>query len=173
MNEIDYTILLVEDDDNDATLLKLAFKHNKITSRVQWVKDGAEAMDYLNGKGDYARRDAYPFPDVMILDLKMPRMNGLELLEWIGNNSHYRIIPTIVMTSSRQDPDIEKAYELGANTYMIKPSSFDELVEMAGKIHAYWKMAIKPRAKLQVGESGEGLQLSASSSRPPMPPSRS
>ena len=151
MNNADYTILLVEDEENDATLLKMAFKQNKITDGVQWVRDGMEATEYLNGTGKYAQRDVFPFPDVMILDLKMPRMNGLELLEWIGKNSHYRIIPTIVMTSSHQDPDIEKAYQLGANTYLIKPSSFQELVDMAGKIHAYWQLAVKPRGNGKKG----------------------
>jgi len=147
MNDKDYTILLVEDEENDAMLLQMAFKKNNILNPIHWVKDGTEAVTYLNGEGQYADRSRYPFPGVLILDLKMPRMTGLELLGWVRNNPHFRIIPTIVMTSSRQDPDIQKAYELGANTYMIKPSSFDELISLVKSIHGYWTLAIKPRPK--------------------------
>lgn len=123
MQDSDYTILLVEDQENDATLLKMAFTKNKILNPVQWVRDGLEAIAYLNGEGIYADRTLYPFPEVLLLDLKMPRMTGLELLAWIRDHPDFRVIPTIIMTSSRQDIDIEKAYNLGANTYMLKPSS--------------------------------------------------
>ena len=145
MNDTDYTILLVEDEDNDATLLKIAFKKNGIHNPVQWVRDGLEAVAYLNGDGAYADRQKYVFPGILILDLKMPRMTGLELLAWIWERPHLRVIPTIVMTSSRQDQDVQKAYELGANTYITKPSSFDELVSLTGSIHHYWTSAVKPR----------------------------
>ena len=143
MNEKHYTILLVEDEDNDATLLKMAFKMNNIPNPIQWAKDGAEAVAYLNGEGVYSNRELYPFPEVLIIDIKMPRMTGLELLAWMRDNS-FRVIPSIVMTSSRQDTDIEKAYELGANTYMIKPSSFNELQAVVKVIHDYWTLAIRP-----------------------------
>jgi CheY-like chemotaxis protein len=144
MNDTDYTILLVEDEDNDATLLKIALEKNKIRNPLQWVRDGLEATAYLKGDGAYADRRKYLFPSILILDLKMPRMTGLELLAWIWERPHFRIVPTIVMTSSRQDPDVQKAYELGANTYMTKPSSFDELVSLTASIHRYWTLAIKP-----------------------------
>ncbi|HXF09639.1 MAG TPA: response regulator [Desulfuromonadaceae bacterium] len=144
MKENDYSILLVEDEENDAMLLKMAFKRNNVQNPIQWVRDGSEAVAYLNGEGAYADREKHPFPEVLILDLKMPRMTGLELLSWIQERPALRIIPTIVMTSSRQDPDIQKAYEMGANTYMIKPSSFDELIDLTARIHAYWQLAIKP-----------------------------
>src|SRR6476660_4638492 len=130
MDDSNYTILLVEDEENDARLLEMAFKQNNILNPVHWAKDGLEAIAYLNGDRVYANRTLYPFPEVLILDLKMPRMSGLELLAWIREHPDFKVIPTIIMTSSRQDPDIEKAYELGANTYMIKPSSFDELAKM-------------------------------------------
>lgn len=147
MEDSSYTILLVEDEENDAMLVKMAFKKNNILNPVQWVKDGLEAITYLNGEGVYANRAVYPFPEVLILDLKMPRMNGLELLAWIREHPEFRVIPTIIMTSSRQDPDIEKAYTLGANTYMIKPSSFDELAKMVKLAHEYWAVSAKPRTK--------------------------
>jgi CheY-like chemotaxis protein len=147
MTDSNYTILLVEDEENDAELLKMAFQSNQISNPIQWVKDGVEAIAYLNGEGDYADRTVYPFPEVMILDLKMPRMNGLELLAWIRNNPDFRVIPTIIMTSSRQDADIAKAYELGANTYMIKPSTFTELTKLIKAAHEYWTLSVKPRMK--------------------------
>src|SRR4051812_46844259 len=103
MDDSNYTILVVEDDENDLTLLKMAFKKNNILNPMQWARDGLEAVDYLNGKGIYADREVYPFPEVLILDLKMPRMNGLELLAWIRDHPDYRVIPTIIMSSSRQD----------------------------------------------------------------------
>jgi CheY-like chemotaxis protein len=147
MNAPDYTILLVDDEENDATLVKMAFKKANILNPVQWVKDGMEAVAYLNAEGIYADRTRYPFPQVLLLDLKMPRMNGLELLQWLRVNSHFRIIPTIIMTSSRHDADIEKAYDLGVNTYMIKPSSFNELTAMVKVMHEYWAISVKPRPR--------------------------
>ena len=147
MYDPNYTILLVEDEENDATLVKMAFKRNNITNPVRWVRDGVEAIAYLNGEGAFADRNRYPFPEVLILDLKMPRMNGLELLTWVREHPEFRVIPTIIMTSSRHDLDIQKAYNLGANTYMIKPSSFDELARMVKLTHDYWAASVKPRTK--------------------------
>jgi CheY-like chemotaxis protein len=84
---------------------------------------------------------------VLLLDLKMPRMSGLELLAWIREHPEFRVIPTIIMSCSRQDPDIEKAFSLGANTYMIKPSSFEELAKMVKAAHEYWALSVKPKTK--------------------------
>jgi CheY-like chemotaxis protein len=147
MDEFDYTILLVEDDENDAMLLRMAFERNGIVNPVQWVKDGLEAVAYLNGEGIYADRAKYPFPEVLLVDLKMPRMTGLELLAWINEHPEFRVIPTIVMTSSRQELDIESAYKLGANTYLTKPIAFDDLAKMVNLTHAYWAMSAKPKPK--------------------------
>ena len=147
MDDSNYTILLVEDDENDATLMKMAFEKNKIANPVQWVRDGLEAVAYLNGDDAYADRAKYPFPEVLLLDLKMPRMTGMELLAWISEHPQFKIIPTIIMTSSRQEMDIEKAYNLGANTYMTKPCSFDELAQMVKLTHEYWAVSAKPKTK--------------------------
>lgn len=147
MDDSNYTILVVEDEENDARLLDMAFKKNGILNLVHWAKDGLEAIAYLNGDGVYANRELHPFPEVLILDLKMPRMSGLGLLTWIREHPDFKVIPTIIMTSSRQDPDVEKAYELGANTYMIKPSSFAELAKMVKLAHEYWAVSVKPRIK--------------------------
>jgi CheY-like chemotaxis protein len=153
MEDSKYTILLVEDEENDARLVQMAFKKNGILNPVHWAKDGLEAIAYLNGEGAYGNRERYPFPEVLILDLKMPRMTGLELLAWIRDHPAFKVIPTIIMTSSRQDPDVEKAYELGANTYMIKPSSFAELAKMVQLAHEYWAVSVKPSAKWQKRKS--------------------
>lgn len=147
MDESKYTILLVEDDENDATLVRLAFQKNNIANPVQWVKDGLEAVAYLNGEDAFADRKVYPFPEVLIVDLKMPRMSGLELLTWIRDHPDYRVIPTIIMTASRLDADIEEAYTLGANTYMVKPPSLDELAKMVKLAHDYWSVSVKPKTK--------------------------
>lgn len=147
MDDSNYTILLVDDDENDALLVKMAFQKNGIQNPVQWAKDGLEAVAYLNGEGDYANRRVYPFPEVLILDLKMPRMSGLELLAWVRDHPEFKVIPTIIMTSSKLDADIEKAYHLGANTYMLKPSSLDELTKMVKAAHEYWSLSVKPKAK--------------------------
>jgi len=147
MDDANYTILLVEDDENDAMLLRMAFERNSIANPVQWVKDGLEAVAYLNGDGIYSDRAKYPFPEVLLLDLKMPRMTGLELLAWIAEHPEFKVIPTIIMTSSKQELDIESAYKLGANTYMTKPIAFDQLAQMVKLTHEYWAMSAKPKPK--------------------------
>jgi CheY-like chemotaxis protein len=147
MEDTNYIILLVEDEENDATLLQRAFRKNDIPNSIHWVKDGMQALAYLRGEGEYADRSRFPFPSVIMLDLKMPRMGGLEFLKWIRDNPDYQVIPTIVMSSSQEDPDIQKAYALGANTYMLKPPDFDRLMKMVKTTHDYWTMSLKPRTK--------------------------
>jgi CheY-like chemotaxis protein len=147
MDSSNFTILLVEDEENDALLVKMAFKKNDIPNPVQWARDGLEAIAYLNGEGDFADRNRYPFPEVLILDLKMPRMGGLELLGWIRDHPEFRVIPTIIMSASKLDSDVEKAYSLGANTYMIKPSAFDDLAKMVKLAHDYWGISVKPKTR--------------------------
>jgi CheY-like chemotaxis protein len=147
MDDSHYPILLVEDEENDALLVQMAFKKNEIPNPVRWVRDGLEAIAYLNGEGNFADRELHPFPGVLILDLKMPRMTGLELLAWIRDHPEFRVIPTIIMSASQLDSDVEKAYALGANTYMIKPSAFDDLARIVKLAHEYWAVSIKPRAK--------------------------
>jgi CheY-like chemotaxis protein len=147
MDGTNYIILAAEDEENDAMLLQRAFRKNNILNPIHWVKDGMQAVAYLQGEGEYADRSRFPFPSVIMLDLKMPRMGGLEVLEWMRDNLDYQVIPTIVMSSSQEEPDIQKAYALGANTYMLKPPDFDTLVTMVKITHDYWTMSIKPRTK--------------------------
>lgn len=141
-----YLILVVEDDDSDFFLLERAFQKNKITNPIVRVKDGLEGLHYLQGSGDFADRHKHPFPDVIILDLKTPRMSGLELLAWIRDHPECRVIPTVIMSSSQQDIDVTRAYELGANTYFVKPTRFQDLVELTKSIQQYWRHGTRPLA---------------------------
>ena len=116
-------ILVAEDSDDDIDLLKIAFRRLGVKNPIQIVRDGQEVIDYLSGTGEYADRLRFPVPAIMFLDLKMPRKTGLEVLEWLAEHSECSLIPTMVFSSSSQDSDITRAYELGANCYMVKPSS--------------------------------------------------
>lgn len=139
-----YTILLVEDDANDVLFLQRALKKNGINNPVSVLSDGDEAIAYLTGVGKYSDRLEYVFPRVIMLDLKMPRRGGLEVLEWLKEHPQYRVIPTLVLTSSKLNEDVMKAYGLGANSYMVKPSNFDELQRMIKTAHEYWSFCLKP-----------------------------
>lgn len=143
MND-NYTILIVEDDPNDLLFLQRALKKNGITNPVCTLPDGEEATAYLSGIGKYADRHQFPFPRVIILDLKMPRKSGLEVLEWLKEHPQYRVIPTIVLTSSKLNEDVARAYGLGANSYMVKPSSFDDLKHLIKMAYDYWSLCLKP-----------------------------
>jgi CheY-like chemotaxis protein len=139
------TVLVADDDDNDAFFLERAFKHAKIANPLCRVVDGEEAIVYLSGGGKYADREKYPVPCLLLLDLKMPRKNGFEVLEWIRGQPGLKRLPVVVLTSSREDPDINRAYELGANTYLVKPVQFEGLADMMKTLTLYWLMlAEKP-----------------------------
>lgn len=145
MGHTQETILVIEDDPNDIFLLQRALKKNNIVNPVQILPDGLEALAYLGGNGKYADRTTYPFPRFIIMDLKMPRMTGLEVLEWLKKNPQFQVIPTLVLTSSRLEQDISRAYQLGANSYMVKPSNFSDLQEMIRRTYDYWMVCMKPR----------------------------
>ncbi len=140
-----YTILLVEDDEDDAFLFRRALKKSNILNPIQWVKDGAEAIAYLTGEPPYMDRAVFPFPEIIVLDLKMPRISGLDLLGWLRDHPGFQVIPTIVMSSSKHDSDVRKAYNLGANTYFVKPSSFDTLAKLIQTLHEYCALSTKPQ----------------------------
>jgi CheY-like chemotaxis protein len=141
-----YLILIVEDDDSDFFLLERAFRKNNISNPIVRVKDGLEGLYYLQGSGDFTDRKNFPFPDVIILDLKTPRMSGLELLAWMRDHPECRVIPTVIMSSSQQDVDVSKAYELGANTYFVKPTTFQDLIGLTKSIQEYWLRGARPIA---------------------------
>jgi CheY-like chemotaxis protein len=140
-----FAILLAEDDENDVLLITRAFKRHFLDKQIHVVRNGEEAIAYLSGKGVFADRKKYPFPNLVITDLKMPKLSGFELLAWIEEHQEFRVIPTIVLSASREDRDVDRAYSLGANTYMVKPASFETLAEMVELIRDYWAVSIKPK----------------------------
>ena len=126
--------LLVEDDDNDFILLKRALLRADPAVQLHWVRDGAEAKEYLNGLGRYEDRTAFPLPTMVLSDLKMPRCSGLELVQWVRQQPRLRALPFIMFSSSDQPADVSHAYQDGANWYLAKPSTFGDLVEMLRRL---------------------------------------
>jgi CheY-like chemotaxis protein len=131
-------ILAVEDEDDDVALLKRAFRKAGLVNPVRFLADGEQAVSYLAGEGEYADREAYPLPSLILLDLKLPRKSGLEVLAWLREQPVLRRIPVVVLTSSKQNVDLERAYDLGANSYLVKPVAFTDLLEMIGALQLYW-----------------------------------
>jgi CheY-like chemotaxis protein len=137
-------ILVLEDNEDDAALLKRALQKNGITSPVIVLNDGNEGVAYLSGKGEYGDRDLFPVPNVLIIDLKMPKMGGLDFLRWLKGHPEFRVIPTIVLSSSMQDRDVLTAYQLGANSYHVKPSSFEDFQALVKTVYSYWQCCVIP-----------------------------
>jgi CheY-like chemotaxis protein len=137
------TILLVEDDTNDVLLVKMAFQKSLAGLRIMVVTNGHEALTYLKGEGPYSDRTANPFPDFVLLDLKMPLMNGFEVLRWIRTQPVIKRLPVIVFTSSLHESDATRAYEEGANSFVRKPTDFGELVETMKSLGEFWLGASK------------------------------
>jgi len=139
MENLPFTVLLVEDDLNDIFLVKRAFKIAQIPTPLQVVTDGQEAISYLRGDGKYADRKTYPLPHLIVMDIKMPRKTGFEVLEWVkGNSKPLRRIPVVIVSSSDNPSDINRAYELGANAYMVKPVNFRAVEHLFSSITHYW-----------------------------------
>jgi CheY-like chemotaxis protein len=134
----DFTILLVEDDPNDVLLTQRAFAQASLVNPLRVVMDGDAALNYLAGRPPYDDRTRYPIPSLVLLDLKLPRRSGLEILQWMREQEDLKSIPVIILTSSQQSLDIDRAYELGANSYLVKPVGFDGLLEMVKAIGMYW-----------------------------------
>lgn len=134
-----FPVLLVEDDLNDIFLVKRAFKIAQIENPLQVVTDGQEAINYLKGDGKYADREAYPLPKLMVMDIKMPRRTGFEVLEWVKKkDGPLKRIPIVIVSSSDSPSDINRAYELGANAYMVKPMDFRAVEHLFNTITQYW-----------------------------------
>jgi len=133
-----FTILHVEDDPNDVLLLQRALKKSSAQLVLQAVTDGDQAVQYLSGGNSFQNRETHPIPQLVLLDLKLPRKSGLEVLEWIRTQPHLKKVVVVVFTSSRHDNDINQAYELGANSYLVKPVGFEALQEMMKSINHYW-----------------------------------
>jgi CheY-like chemotaxis protein len=139
-------ILLAEDEDTDAILMLRAFRNARIGNQLLRVRDGDEVLDYLMGNGVYANRNEFPIPCLLLLDLKMPRRNGFEVLSWIRSQPGLKRLLITVLTSSDEKADIKRAYDLGANSYLRKPADFRELIEMIKSLQTYWKIIQMPRA---------------------------
>lgn len=131
-------ILLVEDDYNDCTLLQRAFVGAKVVNPLVVVRSGEEALDYLSGLGRYANRAEFPLPDLILLDIKMHGMDGLEVLGWIRNQPGLRTIRVVMLTSSNDMKDVNLAYQLGANSFLTKPVDFEKFFEVARALSGYW-----------------------------------
>jgi CheY-like chemotaxis protein len=138
INFTHYTILLVEDDPNDVFLIQRAFRKANLANPIQVMNDGEAAVQYLSGQEPYADRDRYPLPILMLLDLKLPRRSGLEVLEWLKQQPKLKRLPVVVLTSSREHTDLNRAYDLGANSYLVKPVAFDSLLNMVQTLNQYW-----------------------------------
>ena len=132
------TVLHVEDDPNDVLLLQRACRKAALNFNVVSASDGDKAVAYLSGADGFSSREKFPIPHLILLDLKMPRKSGLEVLSWIRGQPELKRIVVCVFTSSKHDEDINTAYELGANSYLVKPVGFDELVEMIRTVNNYW-----------------------------------
>jgi two-component system response regulator len=131
-------ILLVEDNMSDAELTIRALKKKNRTHNLFHVKDGAEALEYIFGEGKYGARDVLEKPKVIFLDLKMPKVNGMEVLTRIRADERTKSIPVVVLTSSKEDPDVKECYRLGANSYIVKPVEFDNFSEAVSGLGFYW-----------------------------------
>jgi two-component system, response regulator len=140
-------ILLVEDNPRDAELTIRALKKKHLANNLYHVEDGVDALDFLFARGKYADRNQEDSPKVILLDLKLPRINGLEVLSIIKSDERTRSIPVVVVTSSAEDPDVNTAYQLGANSYVIKPVQFDSFIEAMTKVGVYWLMVNHPNPK--------------------------
>jgi len=131
-------ILLVEDNPRDIKLALHAFEKHKIANRIHVTRDGAEALDYLFCTGAYSERNEEERPKVVLLDLKLPLVDGIEVLTRIRSDPRTKTLPVVVMTSSREDPDIQRCYALGVNSYIVKPLDFDQFSEVARSLGYYW-----------------------------------
>jgi CheY-like chemotaxis protein len=130
-------ILLVEDDAADAEMTLRALRRNNLANKLLWVKDGQEALDYMFGAGAYAGRDA-SLPRLVMLDLKMPKVSGIEVLRALKSSDATCAVPVVVMTSSSEEQDVVASYELGVNSYIVKPVQFEAFLETVAKIGLYW-----------------------------------
>jgi two-component system response regulator len=146
MNNSEIEILLIEDNLNDAELAMRALRKNSIANNIIHLKDGAAALDFLFGTGEYHERNINNKPKVILLDLKMPKVSGIEVLEKIKANELTKKIPVVVLTSSKEHPDVEKSYALGANSYIVKPVDFESFRKTVNDLGVYWLLLNQPPA---------------------------
>jgi CheY-like chemotaxis protein len=136
MNEL--ILLVAEDLPEEVFILKRALERARFSAPVHFVRDGQEALDYFSGEGSFADRRQNPLPTLLLLDLKMPRLDGFQVLEWLRRQPGLRRLPVIVFTSSDVSQDIRRAYDLGANSYVVKPHASQDLESVASRLQSYW-----------------------------------
>ncbi|OPX59757.1 MAG: response regulator PleD [Methanobacterium sp. PtaB.Bin024] len=137
-------ILLVEDNPTDAELTMRALKRNNLANKLVWVKDGEEALDFIHAKGQFAERNPKELPRLILLDLRMPKVDGFEVLKNIKSNENTCRIPVVVLTSSKEDQDVVESYKLGVNSYVGKPVEFDNFIDAVSTLGLYWMLINKP-----------------------------
>jgi CheY-like chemotaxis protein len=137
-------ILVAEDDPNDFELLRRALPDNGLQIDLQIARDGEELIEYLRGKKEFADRVRHPFPDLIVLDLKMPRLNGLDVLKWFRYHADCARLPKIMLSGSSLEKDVEEAYRLGVNTFFVKPHSLKKLRELMRRVIDYWAWSERP-----------------------------
>jgi len=143
------TILLVEDNPDDVELTLRALKQHNISNEIAVVRDGAEALDYLFATGPYAERDTSATPAVVILDLKLPKVDGLEVLQRLRADERTALIPVVILTSSKEERDMVNGYKFGANSYVQKPVDFTQFIEAARQLGLYWLVINEPPPRLR------------------------
>jgi two-component system response regulator len=144
MNYNEIEVLLVEDNMHDAELTIRALKKVNLASKLFHVKDGAEALDFVYAKGDYAARRADNWPKLIILDIKMPKVDGIEVLRQLKANELTKTIPVVIMTSSKEEQDIVTSYNLGVNSYVVKPVNFADFAKAVAELGLYWLIINQP-----------------------------
>ena len=137
-------ILLVEDNPDDVELTSHALKKSKLVNRIRVVRDGAEALDYLDGEGEFAGRNLRDVPLLILLDLKLPKVSGIEVLRRLRGEPRTHSLPVVVLTASREERDIAEAYSLGVNSYIVKPVDFDQFSKVAEQLGYYWLLLNQP-----------------------------
>jgi two-component system, response regulator len=144
-NQVDRVqILLVEDNETDAELCIDALRKEHLANELVWLKDGAEALDFIFRRGLYVERDVSSQPSLILLDLRMPKVDGIEVLKEVKSDERTKSIPVIVLTSSTEDPDLQECYRLGANSFVSKPVAFEAFADTAAKIGMYWLLINRP-----------------------------
>ena len=139
-------VLLIEDNEDDAELTLLTLKESKYVRSVKVINDGSRALDYLLGEGEFEERDTSSQPALILLDIKMPKITGIEVLERIKKDERTNLIPVVILTSSREEPDIARCYALGVNSYIVKPVEYDKFQETIRQLGLYWKSLNIPPA---------------------------
>ena len=141
---IEVEILLVEDNMSDAELTIRALKKHNLANKLIHMEDGQEALDFIFAEGNYSERKIEDTPKVILLDLKMPKINGIQVLKKIKSDERTKKIPVIVLTSSKEDPDIQECYLLGVNSYVVKPVQFEKFLEVVSQLGLYWMLINQP-----------------------------